>query len=197
MSGLEKAFHIHTWNCYSSQSLPTAACRMLWKSSHEALTLDYKLVLLLGVISKIHFLRKSYRVAALNKAMLYQRKERKQTKPWALNQMSYCVYHINLKLKNTHCNETQVSPLPEMQEGLLFLLPGGALPCNGCRTLPSFTLQSSPKHYGFPIPKYSNYLEKQEYTGWQSTIWLESETDFSRSWLCVWIMKIALVQNIR
>lgn len=104
MSGLEKAFHIHTWNFYSSQSLPTAACWTLWKSSHEALTLDYRLVLLLGVISKIHFVRKSYRVAALNKAMLYQRKEQKQTKPWALNQMSYCVYHIKLKLnsgKNT------------------------------------------------------------------------------------------------
>lgn len=104
----------------STSTLQTVACSSLCSRSHN--TLDYKLVPLLCVISKIHFVRIFYRVAALNKGILYHRKEQKQTNPWALHQTSYCVYHLKLKLnsvKNTF-QWNSVCPLPEMQEGLLF-----------------------------------------------------------------------------
>lgn len=147
MSGLEKKSHIHTWNCYSSQPLLTAACWRLWVSSHEALNPRLQISTSVRCNFKNTFWqqRRSYRVAALKKAMLYQRKEQKQTKPWALHQMSYCVYHIKLKLNsgNNTFQWNSVHP-PTWNAGRPTLFPPWV--STFMQRLWDFTLQSSPKH---------------------------------------------------
>lgn len=157
---------------------------------HYTLHLHHKLVLLLGGISKIHFVRRSSRVAALNKpCCLRGRNESKPTQEH-ISKVSYSVYHIELNV-NPGKNTFQ---WPELRT---HFPPWLSTPM---QWLGDFTLTHDPE---FPkAPRIPNHNIQQPFektrTYWRSTICLwKSEPDFVRSWLRVWIMKTVLVNNIR
>lgn len=61
--------------------LQLSTCSLLEAVEQFAQNTRLQISTLLGVISKTYFVGISYRVAALNKAILYHRKEQKQTNP--------------------------------------------------------------------------------------------------------------------